>query len=111
MMIKTRSTHVMPMLLHNCQRVPAPFSVRPMVSGPFPRCLFDAHRHLRLFQRLPLSTYLSRFVLFSNGPESGLPPATRCPLPGDRKSTRLNSSHRCISYAVFCLKKKKNTTS
>src|SRR5437762_12492033 len=28
----------------------------------------------------------------------------------DRKSTRLNSSHRCISYAVFCLKKKKNKT-
>src|SRR5437764_1821907 len=27
--------------------------------------------------------------------------------PTDRKSTRLNSSHRCISYAVFCLKKKK----
>src|SRR5207248_9752684 len=28
-------------------------------------------------------------------------------LPVDRKSTRLNSSHRTISYAVFCLKKKK----
>src|SRR5437762_11920226 len=28
---------------------------------------------------------------------------------GDRKSTRLNSSHRCISYAVFCLKKKMAT--
>src|SRR5438105_11030579 len=27
---------------------------------------------------------------------------------GDRKSTRLNSSHEWISYAVFCLKKKKN---
>src|SRR5437762_11085231 len=27
-------------------------------------------------------------------------------LKRDRKSTRLNSSHRCISYAVFCLKKK-----
>src|SRR5690625_6626227 len=27
---------------------------------------------------------------------------------GDRKSTRLNSSHVAISYAVFCLKKKKN---
>src|SRR5438477_7912540 len=27
--------------------------------------------------------------------------------PGDRKSTRLNSSHMSISYAVFCLKKKK----
>src|SRR5437879_9842454 len=32
----------------------------------------------------------------------------RMQLPGDRKSTRLNSSHRCISYAVFCLKKKKH---
>src|SRR5438445_6343345 len=29
---------------------------------------------------------------------------------GDRKSTRLNSSHANISYAVFCLKKKKSTT-
>src|SRR2546430_8192038 len=29
--------------------------------------------------------------------------------PEDRKSTRLNSSHSQISYAVFCLKKKKNT--
>src|SRR3712207_8910563 len=31
-------------------------------------------------------------------------------LAGDRKSTRLNSSHANISYAVFCLKKKKNKT-
>src|SRR2546430_4987858 len=30
--------------------------------------------------------------------------------PVDRKSTRLNSSHSQISYAVFCLKKKKNYT-
>src|SRR5689334_23923058 len=37
-----------------------------------------------------------------------LPAAWR--LPGDRKSTRLNSSHSSISYAVFCLKKKKKTT-
>src|SRR3989449_4706686 len=29
---------------------------------------------------------------------------------GDRKSTRLNSSHGYISYAVFCLKKKKTTS-
>src|SRR3712207_6892394 len=44
--------------------------------------------------------------------------ADRCARPGahvgrdggarDRKSTRLNSSHANISYAVFCLKKKKN---
>src|SRR5258707_2518662 len=31
-----------------------------------------------------------------------------CRIPRDRKSTRLNSSHANISYAVFCLKKKKN---
>src|SRR5256885_6882313 len=31
-------------------------------------------------------------------------------LVGDRKSTRLNSSHLVISYAVFCLKKKKYST-
>src|SRR5437762_7577138 len=34
-------------------------------------------------------------------------PLRTCACPSsDRKSTRLNSSHRCISYAVFCLKKK-----
>src|SRR5690625_5639648 len=39
----------------------------------------------------------------------GPSPLTRRPHPvhqGDRKSTRLNSSHVAISYAVFCLKKK-----
>src|SRR5437762_10359751 len=49
--------------------------------------------------------------------DDGVPAFFGCPpsRPGapdtvgaeDRKSTRLNSSHRCISYAVFCLKKKK----
>src|SRR5438132_6520753 len=33
--------------------------------------------------------------------------AARVQVSGDRKSTRLNSSHTVISYAVFCLKKKK----
>src|SRR5437763_9566133 len=33
-------------------------------------------------------------------------PRRHLAVPQDRKSTRLNSSHRCISYAVFCLKKK-----
>src|SRR5690625_6704181 len=48
-------------------------------------------------------------------PPSALPPARHCrsyrvferTLPGDRKSTRLNSSHVAISYAVFFLQKKK----
>src|SRR5437763_5487490 len=41
-----------------------------------------------------------------NRPATG--PVSICSDPSsrDRKSTRLNSSHRCISYAVFCLKKK-----
>src|SRR5690349_23918488 len=41
------------------------------------------------------------------------PPGELGPVPGwcrDRKSTRLNSSHVEISYAVFCLKKKKKNT-
>src|SRR3712207_8596731 len=37
-------------------------------------------------------------------------PASPRPPSADRKSTRLNSSHANISYAVFCLKKKNNTT-
>src|SRR5687768_18159812 len=36
-----------------------------------------------------------------------LPPEAHVAGEGDRKSTRLNSSHGYISYAVFCLKKKK----
>src|SRR2546421_5785869 len=43
-----------------------------------------------------------------------IPPGSRVAVlvqrPPDRKSTRLNSSHDQISYAVFCLKKKKKTT-
>src|SRR2546422_6967705 len=35
--------------------------------------------------------------------------ANLCERMGDRKSTRLNSSHGYISYAVFCLKKKKHS--
>src|SRR2546426_3455576 len=44
-------------------------------------------------------------------PGAGIAEARQRPRPvplADRKSTRLNSSHLVISYAVFCLKKKKN---
>src|SRR5437763_8910821 len=40
-------------------------------------------------------------------PQKGVLRNRITPFGLDRKSTRLNSSHRCISYAVFCLKKKK----
>src|SRR2546429_4723323 len=39
--------------------------------------------------------------------DPGAPPRQPGDRRGDRKSTRLNSSHGYISYAVFCLKKKK----
>src|SRR2546422_4589217 len=38
------------------------------------------------------------------------PARRRLPVSRDRKSTRLNSSHGYISYAVFCLKKQKDNT-
>src|SRR5256885_6365078 len=41
------------------------------------------------------------------GSRRGDPPTSGRPRAKDRKSTRLNSSHLVISYAVFCLKKKK----
>src|SRR2546429_6421581 len=52
-------------------------------------------------------------VLAADGASQEPPTARRRRLPSgpDRKSTRLNSSHGYISYAVFCLKKKKQTKS
>src|SRR5437764_3857048 len=67
----------------------------------------------------PATTEIYTLSLHDALPIFGWTPSRdlRCPsAPGarhgggswtDRKSTRLNSSHRCISYAVFCLKKKK----
>src|SRR5439155_8379813 len=49
-----------------------------------------------------------RLVAGGDVPLGGLEEAERLRAVGDRKSTRLNSSHVAISYAVFCLKKKSN---
>src|SRR5437762_7320894 len=67
---------------------------------------------LSLHDALPISTASGRCPAPAGRSwVSPCPAASRTPAsPGrrrDRKSTRLNSSHRCISYAVFCLKKKK----
>src|SRR3712207_1860662 len=59
------------------------------------------------YRRLPLEN-LSRFEGAGVYYGATFVEAQLC---GDRKSTRLNSSHANISYAVFCLKKKKDTTS
>src|SRR5436189_3376720 len=74
-----------------------------------------------MIRRPPRSTLFPYTTLFrSRAPQGvrhwGLVGPARggracCGATRDRKSTRLNSSHRCISYAVFCLKKKKKTES
>src|SRR2546429_5620103 len=83
-----------------------------------------------MIRRPPRSTLFPYTTLFRSRRETGACPGTgsmreqlSCSWPGgvceggvldsnnpsvDRKSTRLNSSHGYISYAVFCLKKKKN---
>src|SRR3712207_8978478 len=88
-----------------------------------------------MIRRPPRSTLFPYTTLFRSGPHGGTPPgryrsssdqfSMSCANPEawvgreadgkpasafhrDRKSTRLNSSHANISYAVFCLKKKKN---
>src|SRR5258708_10744075 len=66
-----------------------------------------------MIRRPPRSTLFPYTTLFRSPPSySSTSPwtcCTRCLIRADRKSTRLNSSHQIISYAVFCLKKKKNS--
>src|SRR5690625_6506856 len=54
-----------------------------------------------------LGGLLGAVITTQGGTAGGEHPAGGGPSLGDRKSTRLNSSHVAISYAVFCLKKKK----
>src|SRR5687768_18177421 len=68
-----------------------------------------------MMRRPPRSTLFPYTTLFRSTRidwETTIPPseitATSLVPPPDRKSTRLNSSHGYISYAVFCLKKKIN---
>src|SRR5437764_3591074 len=61
---------------------------------------------LSLHDALPISAALDRRRPLRSRVARRIHPARP---GGDRKSTRLNSSHRCISYAVFCLKKKKKS--
>src|SRR6266498_4842713 len=64
-----------------------------------------------MLRRPPRSTLFPYTTLFRSPPaaplrQRRLTPLVRHHFGGDRKSTRLNSSHVRISYAVFCLKKK-----
>src|SRR2546427_9567395 len=71
-----------------------------------------------MIRRPPRSTLFPYTTLFRSGTIATLTPTTplaqgtlyTATVARDRKSTRLNSSHSQISYAVFCLKKKKKNT-
>src|SRR5215211_8507285 len=70
-----------------------------MIRRPPRSTLFPYTTLFRSARRLPCRARRRR------GPPAA-PRAAGAPLDADRKSTRLNSSHTVISYAVFCLKKK-----
>src|SRR5437879_4815324 len=61
------------------------------IENLYLRSLEWALAHRAMILMICLVTFVSSFFFYRR--------------VGDRKSTRLNSSHRCISYAVFCLKK------
>src|SRR5690606_42101308 len=62
---------------------------------------------LSLHDALPICPWARLRSATSRMGRSMFASGRRCAGPRDRKSTRLNSSHVKISYAVFCLKKKK----
>src|SRR3989442_8811870 len=68
---------------------------------------FGVHRELFGAEHLPAATHDDADLPGSPGLEDTIPLVNAFALVIDRKSTRLNSSHVRISYAVFCLKKKK----
>src|SRR5437762_4759708 len=84
----------------------------PATSDNYTLSLHDAlpiwrkRRRRRQLQHPTTPCPLRSHRLMSTPPSR--PPFRLCTAERDRKSTRLNSSHRCISYAVFCLKKKNN---
>src|SRR5215216_2483235 len=83
----------------------------PAYYSGFPSLVFVVFFFL-MIRRPPRSTLFPYTTLFRSTPttpspvETGGPSRSRDVLGVDRKSTRLNSSHQIISYAVFCLKKK-----
>src|SRR5258708_15592405 len=78
-----------------------------MIRRP-PRSTLFPYTTLFRSQRTCSMAHSSLVVVTSAAqPSRDMGPEAHLRRSGDRKSTRLNSSHQIISYAVFCLKKKK----
>src|SRR5690625_6097988 len=71
-------------------------------------CTIKHMHHLEDMPRVPTTNVLIKGLCIMEY-ITHAPDLARIPLAKDRKSTRLNSSHVAISYAVFCLKKKQLT--
>src|SRR2546430_4321431 len=92
-----------------------PFFFFLMIRRPPRSTLFPYTTLFRSNRALPRRTKKPPGCVFLRAAQSRsevliVPRATKAPGTIDRKSTRLNSSHSQISYAVFCLKKKKKMT-
>src|SRR5207249_10779336 len=97
--------HISPLSLHDA----LPISLRARIAFVIvlpSRCTNRSDRVPRFYPRLGAPVKNPPTFPFRSRPLRA-PGRTERPGSEDRKSTRLNSSHVSISYAVFCLKKKK----
>src|SRR2546429_9634143 len=82
---------------------------RPPRSTLFPyTTLFRSQNGLMRTRMVPFQRHVQRLARIVRQAAADTGKRAELTIEGDRKSTRLNSSHGYISYAVFCLKKKKS---
>src|SRR5438477_1027043 len=97
----------MPRALLLCSTIVAVFQLQLAAEmlvedAPVPGSVIVVATELGMEPPFDRARFMSELIRLLYMPRDGSPSAS------DRKSTRLNSSHMSISYAVFCLKKKKD---
>src|SRR5437867_8125715 len=97
--------------VNRSERFPAPATNRSIATSTpqvFSTRQSSPHPRSRSVSNPPFHTALLSDAVLPSVTKDSHAARASAPAPrSDRKSTRLNSSHRTISYAVFCLKKKK----